>query len=300
MALNPDLHFTDKGRDVIDDVWRQWKHSHRFTTASWDFLLSAPKVDYFRRWLQNEAWSKRITDMQAQFSEVHSMLIQFLKLKYRTFRPRSGVQVRGVDIANYSLERSTSFVYTERVLNFFVLDCRSMPRVKAIETIAAIDPFLRCVGQKLEPAITDLNLWLFIVEDDDDRVAVMKFVETRMPEFNIMHSTYISSKIEMLNNVSTRGMAPDVPLLFLFKRGNTYADEARQRMKGIYTTPQTCVYYTDPLKNNEGKWRLRPTELRMEFYLNILQNFAAASENILVVFTGRKFMLAAKVKILDH
>ena len=128
----------------------------------------------------------------------------------------------------------------------------------------------------------------------------MKFAKTRMPKFDIMHSTYIPSKAEMLNNVSTRGTAPDVPLLFLFKRGNAYADEARWRMKGIYTTPQTCVYYTDPSKNNEGKWRLQPTELKMEFYLNILQNFAAASENILVVFTGRKFMLAAKVKIPDH
>ena len=48
-------------------------------------------------------------------------------------------------------------------------------------------------------------------------------------------------------------------------------------------------------KNNEGKWRLRPTELRMEFYLNILQDFAATSENVLAVFVGRKFMLAAKV-----
>ena len=188
----------------------------------------------------------------------------------------------------------------ERVLNFSVLHCRSMPKVKAIETTLAIDPFLRCMREKLEPAITNLNLWLFIVEDDDDRVAAIKFAETRMPEFDIMHSTYIPSKAEMLNNVSTRGTALDIPLLFLFKRGNAYADEAHRRMKGVYTTPRTCVYYTDPFKNNEGKWRLRPTKLRREFYLNILQDFAAASENILAVFMGRKFMLAAKVKILDH
>ena len=38
----------------------------------------------------------------------------------------------------------------------------------------------------------------------------------------------------------------------------------------------------------------------MELYLNILQDFAAASEIILAMFTGRKFMLAAKVKILAH
>ena len=228
------------------------------------------------------------------------MLTQFSKLRYRTFRPQGGVQIRGVDIVNCCLERSTSFVYTERVLNFSVLDCRSVPKVKASDTTTAIDPFLPCEGEKLEPTITTPNLWLFIVEDDDDRVAAMKFAETRMPEFDIMHSTYIPSKAEMLNNVSTRGMALDVPLLFLFKRGNAYADEARRRMKGIYTTPQTCVYYTDPSKNNEGKWRLRPTELRMEFYLNILQDFTATSENIFVVFTGHKFMLAAKVKIPDH
>ena len=74
MALNPDLKFTDEGGDIIDDVWRQWKQRHWFTTASWDFLLSFPKADYFQRQLQNEAWSKRITDMQAQFPELHSML----------------------------------------------------------------------------------------------------------------------------------------------------------------------------------------------------------------------------------
>ena len=66
-----------------------------------------------------------------------------------------------------------------------------MPRVKASETTAAIDPFLCCVGEKLKPAITTPNLWLFIVEDDDDRVAAIKFAETRMLEFDIMHSTYI-------------------------------------------------------------------------------------------------------------
>ena len=67
------------------------------------------------------------------------MLTQFLKLKYRTFRPRGGVQIRGVDITNCFLERSSTFVYTERELNFSVLDCRSVSRVKASKTTAAID-----------------------------------------------------------------------------------------------------------------------------------------------------------------
>ena len=46
-ALNPNSKFIDEGGDVIDDVWRQWKQRHRITTASWDFLLSFLKADYF-------------------------------------------------------------------------------------------------------------------------------------------------------------------------------------------------------------------------------------------------------------
>ena len=67
------------------------------------------------------------------------MLVQFLKLKDRTFRPWGGVQVRGIDVANCSLERSTTFVYTERELNFSVLDCRYVPGMKATETTTAIE-----------------------------------------------------------------------------------------------------------------------------------------------------------------
>ena len=66
----------------------------------------------------------------------------------------------------------------------------------------------------------------------------MKFAETRMPEFDVMHSTYIPSKAEMLNNVSTRATAPDVPLLFLFKRGNVYADEGR-----VHNTTNVCLLH---------------------------------------------------------
>ena len=93
MALNPNLHFTNEGGDVIDDVWRQWKQRHQFTTASSDFRLSAPKAEYFRRRLQNEAWSKCITDMQAQFPEVHSKLTQFVAhLSLRNARNTMGTR----------------------------------------------------------------------------------------------------------------------------------------------------------------------------------------------------------------
>jgi hypothetical protein len=55
------------------------------------------------------------------------------------------------------------------------------------------------------------------------------------------------------------------------------------------------VYYLDPSKNTEAKWRIEASELRMEFYLEILHAFAKREENVLGLYSGAKFMLAAKV-----
>jgi len=50
----------------------------------------------------------------------------------------------------------------------------------------------------------------------------------------------------------------------------------------------------------ESKWRINPTELRMEFYLDILQAFATPEENILRIYTRAKLMLATKVTNFKH
>jgi len=37
MDIKPTLKVVDKGGDVIDETWKDWKACHRFTLASWDF-----------------------------------------------------------------------------------------------------------------------------------------------------------------------------------------------------------------------------------------------------------------------
>ena len=66
-------------------------------------------------------------------------------------------------------------------------------------------------------------------------------------------------------------------------------------MKKSYHTPATCLYYTDSSKNTEAKWREYATELRMEFYLEVLHVCAQPKENVLEVYAGAKFLLASKV-----
>lgn len=48
MAIKPSLKFQNADLNVNHETWQLWKNDHLFTTATWDFLLTALKADYFR------------------------------------------------------------------------------------------------------------------------------------------------------------------------------------------------------------------------------------------------------------
>jgi hypothetical protein len=56
------------------------------------------------------------------------------------------------------------------------------------------------------------------------------------------------------------------------------------------------VYYDEPSRNHETKYRLSSCELRIEFYLDVIQNFATQGGNFFCVYTSAKCMLAANVE----
>ncbi len=93
MDFKPSLMFIDNGGDVIDTTWRAWKVRHRFTSASWDFLLLHPSTEYFKKRLRNDAWWKWAKDLEKQFPEVLYMFKRFMKLKYQLPELAGGVQV---------------------------------------------------------------------------------------------------------------------------------------------------------------------------------------------------------------
>jgi len=224
------------------------------------------------------------------------MFTRFMTLKYRLPARGGGVQMRGIDIVARALVTSSRYRYQAREVNLAVLDTREVPKSVPTETEAAIDPFLNFLADKLEPKMTEPNVWLFIIDSKEDVATATKFAALRLAEYDCEASKYVPCKAEMLNNVTSRSAAPDVHLLFLFKKENQFANNARELMKSEYRAPgETCPYYRDSSKNTESKWRINPTELRMEFYLEILHVFAAPEENVLGIYTGGKFMLASKV-----
>lgn len=144
--------------------------------------------------------------------------------------------------------------------------------------------------------MTEPNIWLFILGGKEDVKAATRFVGLNLSQYDSVISTYVPSKAEMLDNVTNRGTAPDVPHLFLFKKDSEFASSTSKCMKSKYDTPLNCVYYLDSSKNMEAKWRIHPTKLRMEFYLEILHTFTVPNENVHDIYSGPKFMLVAKVR----
>ena len=296
MAIKPTLKIINNAGDVDNDVWKSWKVRHRFSSASWDFLTTHPSQDYFKRRLRNDAWLKRASDLAETYPEVHFMFQKFMKLKYQLSKRSGGVQMRGMDVINKALVTSSRYKYQPRVVNLAVLDVREIPKLKGCHAAANLDPLLDFLVQKLEPKFTEPNVWLIILGNKDDVKRATAFTARKLKQYDCVESVYVPSKAEMLGNVTSRTAAPNVPLLFLFKKGNHVAAEVRNYMKDKYETPILNQYYWDASKNTESKWRVEASELRMEFYLDILQSFAMPEENVLGIFAGAKFTIAAKVR----
>jgi hypothetical protein len=243
MAIKPSLKFLNTRLDVVDETWKSWKARHRFTSASWDFLTTHPHQEYFKRRLRNDAWLKRASDLVDQFPEVLHMFKRFMKLKYQLPEPAGGVQVRGIDIVAKALVTSSKYTYHQREVNLAVIDVREIPRVKAIQVATDVDPFLNFLADKLVPNMTEPNVWLFILGSKDDVRNAIHFASLKMKQYDCFESVYVPSRAEMLGNVTSRGAAADVPLLFLFKKDNMFATSVREFVKGKYETSLRNLYY---------------------------------------------------------
>ena len=146
-----------------------------------------------------------------------------------------------------------------------------------------------------KPAFTDPRIWLWVHSSKEHAKMFVEFVKRWLPDFESMHSMYRSSKNERLNDAKTRAPPTSVFLLFLFKRGDDRASRLRANVRKEFTVPLDVSYYSDVGHYMEVKYRIYASELRMEFYFQLLQFFCRVGETIIGIHCGGKFMLAAKV-----
>ena len=145
------------------------------------------------------------------------------------------------------------------------------------------------------PNFSDTSVWLWIHKSNVRARQSADIVKRFMLEYESTYSVYRASRNEHLNDAKTRASPTSVYLLFLLKRGDDRASRPRQNVKAEFAIPSDVPYYSKVERYNEVKYQMEPNELRMEFYLEIMNLFCRAGENFVGIHYGSKCLLAAKV-----
>ena len=87
-----------------------------------------------------------------------------------------------------------------------------------------------------------------------------------------------------------------VHLLFLIKKDS---NENSKSVKEYYIAPN-IPYYTVIGQYKEVDYRINSMELRVEFYLELVQDFCKPGDEVYGIFTGMKFMIACWVGFYIH
>ena len=155
--------------------------------------------------------------------------------------------------------------------------------------------YIQRMRRMSSPNFSEASVWLWIHESDVRARQSTDFVKRFMPEYESTYSVYRASHNERLNNAKTRAPPAAVYLLFLLKRGEDRASRLRQNMKAEFAVPSDVPYYLEVGRYNEVKYYVEPSELRMEFYLEIMKLFCRVGENFVGIHYGSKCLLVAKV-----
>jgi hypothetical protein len=110
----------------------------------------------------------------------------------------------------------------------------------------------------------------------------------------ILESKYIPVRNERLYDQSAKKQSPDVFLMFLVRKGDTEAESLRAEICSNHRAPD-ILYYLEAGKYQKLKFRLRSSELRMEFYMDLLYDLCRPGNKFFGVYTRSKCLVAAKV-----
>lgn len=302
-ALSPFRLFRDDG-DIHWENWKEFKAEYNITGASMRSLVrehsSALKLKFNKRSKKTETEPEErqryITFLErkkaAKFEGLARFCVVTTGLERITFSKWDGTTSR----AEVREDR--------RGCPFAIMDFRSIPGSYRQPPPGQhfYTPFMNKFIDYKSPAMREPHVWLWVVEQEKVP-AVLELYETLKFEYNIFQSTYVPARTEgvvAINEAKGNKQVGAVSLLFLTHNSTRQGREpikASSVFKKIYNVPHP------PPKDllQETLYTVWPAlELRMDFYISILQSLAADGETVYNIFGGSKFMYAAMVSHLAH
>jgi hypothetical protein len=241
--------------------------------------------------------------MIEKFPEALPFFRKFLSLKSAFMKKEGQIYLWSYIAAVNEFGKNWRSYSRQNSLSLTLFDLREAPR-RMDKKDNIEKPFFQAFLTKLRvlksPSMKDPTVWLWISSTEDRHLQAVVYAQRNMREYYIAKdSKYYPSKFERLYDQTTRqssAIGAGVYLLFMVKKDSPQFEAKKKRIKKEYRAADV-PYYSESRKYMEAKYRLHNSELRMEFYFELLQTFCYPGKNFLSILSGSKCMLAARVSI---
>ena len=304
-ALVPEYRLFQADGDINWAGWKEFKVGYNINGSSMRKLVKEHAS--VLKLKGNKRTKKTETDPQ----EVE-LYIKFLERKRRaTFEgvARFCLVTTGLERTTFSKWDGTisraEVREDRRGCPFALIDFRGIPggARQGAKDLPFYNPFMAKFQDYRSPDMREPHVWLWIVEQEKLSIVTELYENTIKFEYSIYHSTYVPAKTEgivAINEARGNKQVGAVSLIFLtynaLRHGRAPV-KASNTFKKIYSIPHP------PPKEllQETLYTVFPAlELRLEFYVSVLQSLAISGETVYNVFGGSKFMYAAMVSYLSY
>ena len=299
--IKPNLQFFKQNGDFSRTKWKAFKTSYNVTKATMQVLLEAPGEDFFSAAKQMRNKNRRIEELSPYAKQFFKV---FLKQKSEFKKPAGRAYYRPYSGLNNKLGPwpENTWENLAHALVLGIIDFRRVPNFTQVNKGTAQRPyfedFTNALQRQSQPTINEPPIWLWICGTKEAEIQVSTFAQKSIfkDSYDIHYSDYWPSQNERLEDraANNRMARSAVYLIFLVRKSYKASRPEPIIIPPAFAAPQTSVY-TKPRKYNELEYRIDSSELRMEFYLKVLEMFCKPGDCMLSIFGGSKILCAGLV-----
>ena len=179
------------------------------------------------------------------------------------------------------------------------MDFRNLPGALKQAGSSITSPYyyniLRVLGEIDDLVVTELPVWVWICGDKEAEARLLNHLRSSDygDKYILEFVDYVPAINERLedNPITSKRAKTNVQIIFMFRKGKKMVLKNLPKFFEAPATPE----FTNPGAYNELEYRIYNTELRMEFYLQLLDLFCKEGDALLTVFGGGKLSCAAWV-----
>ncbi|KAG0593715.1 hypothetical protein M758_UG013400 [Ceratodon purpureus] len=271
--INPTLHlFKRDGLDV--PAWKHFKKTYYVSKESKHVLLDWGIPDSY--WTNSRATQFRNKSAKDLSPYAVEFFKTFLKVRHAFQCPSAEMWfllfIREPRLS-FGSWPSDIWRLSGDAVTFGIIDFRFLPTYKTRHNYTLENPFFmeffNMIDEYGQPQFNDVRHWLLICGDDED----------------------FAQRLGGHPPKSRIAMEP-VKLLFLIDDNVLENDGSTPEPLSKYTTPDHPLY-KDNRKFNERRYAMYPSELRMEFYLQVVDTFCRTGGAVYQLYAGTKSLMAA-------